>query len=291
MPHHDRNQAFWRSELERGRMGANTDRERLGSPREERDQRSWDQDAAAAWERDPRRHWRDRREQLDDERSARDRSGSDDARNKRLMHWDSLNQGSDYYGTGIHHGAYSTQPGARASGRELWEPGEFGDDRVRRWTEPRDEDAYRTSGDYDVYGRSRYGAQSGYARDFGRAQGTQRGFGQDFRERFAEERYGREPDYGYGFGQSPYKSEAGRFRGIGPKGYERSDERLREIICERLTDEPSVDASEVSLEVKDKVVTLSGFVSDRRTKYEIEDLVEHCGGVKDIDNQLRVKRG
>jgi osmotically-inducible protein OsmY len=77
------------------------------------------------------------------------------------------------------------------------------------------------------------------------------------------------------------------FRGRGPKGYERSDARVREIICERLTDDPRIDASDVSVEVTQKVVRLSGSVDDRRTKYAIEDLIERCG-VKDIDNQLRV---
>ena len=286
MPQHDRNHTFRGSGPERGRMRA--EREPFGARHQERDHPSREQDAETAWTRDPPR---DRREQFDEHHSARDRGGFDDPRNKRLMHWDDLNRGGDYFGTGIHHGAYSTQPGARASGGELWQPGEPRDDRIRRWGEPRDEDAYRTSGDYDTYGRSRYGAQSGYGRDYGGVRSHERGFGQDFRERFAEERYGREPDYGYGFEQSPFKRETGRFRGVGPKGYERTDERLREIICERLTDEPSVDASEVSLEVKDKVVKLSGFVSDRRTKYEIEDLVERVGGIKDIDNQVRVKRG
>ena len=78
------------------------------------------------------------------------------------------------------------------------------------------------------------------------------------------------------------------FRGRGPKGYERSDARLREIICERLTDDPRIDASDVSVEVTQKVVRLTGSVDDRRTKYAIEDLIERCG-VKDIDNQLRVQ--
>ncbi len=78
------------------------------------------------------------------------------------------------------------------------------------------------------------------------------------------------------------------FRGRGPKGYERLDARLREIICERLTDDPRIDASDVSVEVTQTVVRLNGSVDDRRTKYAIEDLIERCG-VKDIDNQLRVQ--
>lgn len=79
------------------------------------------------------------------------------------------------------------------------------------------------------------------------------------------------------------------FRGRGPKGYERSDERLKEMICERLTDDPRIDASEVNVEVTQKVVKLTGTVDDRRAKYQVEELIERCGGVKDIDNQLRVQ--
>jgi hypothetical protein len=79
------------------------------------------------------------------------------------------------------------------------------------------------------------------------------------------------------------------YRGRGPKGYERSDERLREMICERLTDDPAIDASEVTVEVTNQVVKLSGTVEERRMKYLVEDVIEQVGGVRDIDNQLRVQ--
>ena len=35
----------------------------------------------------------------------------------------------------------------------------------------------------------------------------------------------------------------GAHRGRGPKGYRRSDERIREDVCERLTEDPFIDAS------------------------------------------------
>lgn len=82
--------------------------------------------------------------------------------------------------------------------------------------------------------------------------------------------------------------ETPSYRGRGPKGYERSDQRLKEIICDRLTDDPRIDASDVSVDVQQRIVRLTGTVSERRTKYAIEDLIERCAGVKDIDNQLRV---
>jgi osmotically-inducible protein OsmY len=78
-------------------------------------------------------------------------------------------------------------------------------------------------------------------------------------------------------------------RGLGPKGYQRSDERLLETICERLTDNPRIDASDIEVAVKDQTATLRGCVADRRTKYEVEDLVEACG-VREIQNQLRVNQ-
>lgn len=97
--------------------------------------------------------------------------------------------------------------------------------------------------------------------------------------------YGRESVGDYG---SERHAQQPSHRGRGPKGYERSDERMRELICERLTDDPYIDASEVAVEVNGKVVKLTGSVEDRRMKYLIEDVIEQCGGVRDIDNQLRV---
>ena len=94
--------------------------------------------------------------------------------------------------------------------------------------------------------------------------------------------------YGTGLAYVPPQYEATSHRGRGPRGYERSDDRLREIICERLTDDPYIDASDVSIEVASRKVKLTGTVSDRRTKYEIEELIERSANVRDIDNQLKV---
>jgi hypothetical protein len=108
---------------------------------------------------------------------------------------------------------------------------------------------------------------------------------------YDETRTGKAGRESYDRGVSEYGPAPGTqsFRGRGPRGYRRSDERLKELICERLTDDPRIDASDVSIEVKDQVVEISGAVDNRRTKYEIEEIVESFGGVQDIDNRLRVR--
>lgn len=78
-------------------------------------------------------------------------------------------------------------------------------------------------------------------------------------------------------------------RGKGPRGYERTDDRLKEVICERLSDDPDIDASEITVNVSGGNVKLTGTVNSRADKYQVEELIEQCGGVKDIDNQLRTQ--
>lgn len=75
----------------------------------------------------------------------------------------------------------------------------------------------------------------------------------------------------------------------GPKNYARSDERLRELICERLLQEQMVDVSNVSVEVKDGCVTLEGTVPERQMRHVIEDTVDCCWGVQDIENHIGIQ--
>ena len=57
-----------------------------------------------------------------------------------------------------------------------------------------------------------------------------------------------------------------------------------------LTDDDDIDASHIEVQVKNGEVTLTGHVSDRRTKRMAEDLIERAAGVKDITNNLRVQK-
>jgi BON domain-containing protein len=79
-----------------------------------------------------------------------------------------------------------------------------------------------------------------------------------------------------------------RQRSRGPKGYQRSDERLKEDISERLMEAYDIDSSEVTVEVSGAKVTLEGSVPSRHMKHAIEDLVDACPGVQDIENRVRV---
>jgi hypothetical protein len=81
------------------------------------------------------------------------------------------------------------------------------------------------------------------------------------------------------------------FAGRGPKGYRRPDDRIREDVCDRMTDDPMLDASEVSVEVRGGEVMLTGWVTSRDQNRRAEDIVHIVSGVKDVTNQLRVMRG
>ena len=83
--------------------------------------------------------------------------------------------------------------------------------------------------------------------------------------------------------------KVGRFFGVGPKGYRRSDERIHEDVCETLQRHHEIDASEVEVTVKSGVVKLSGTVDERRTRRMIEDVIDHIPGIQDIENHLRTK--
>jgi hypothetical protein len=101
--------------------------------------------------------------------------------------------------------------------------------------------------------------------------------------------YGRQPFATYSYGQGGY-SRYGAARGRAPKGYRRSDSRIREDVCERLM-QSEIDVSDVSVDVHEGIVTLEGTVPVRPMKYAIEDIVERCLGVSDIENHLRTSSG
>jgi osmotically-inducible protein OsmY len=80
----------------------------------------------------------------------------------------------------------------------------------------------------------------------------------------------------------------GEHSGRGPKGYTRSDDRIKEDVCDRLTEDPSIDASDIDVSVTKCEVILSGTVEDRQAKRRAEDCAENVSGVRNVQNNLRV---
>jgi osmotically-inducible protein OsmY len=153
-------------------------------------------------------------------------------------------------------------------------------------------------GDYD-YERYEYGASSrepyyrrdyegGYREPYSRGQrrrgGEDRGFleraGDEIKSWFGDE----EAERRRRMDEMRRGSKAGR----GPRGYQRSDERIREDVNDRLTEDWYVDASDIEVSVNNGTVMLSGRVDSRDEKRRAEDIVESVTGVKDVSNQLSV---
>lgn len=78
------------------------------------------------------------------------------------------------------------------------------------------------------------------------------------------------------------------FRGKGPRNYSRSDDRIREDVNDRLSDDPWLDASEIEVTVNSAEIILSGTVNERSEKRRAEDLAESVSGVKHVENRIRV---
>ncbi len=80
--------------------------------------------------------------------------------------------------------------------------------------------------------------------------------------------------------------ERGPYRGLGPKGYSRSDERIREDICDELTRRSDIDPSRLTVRVENGDVTLEGTVRDLGTRRVVDEVASRCVGVNQVHNQL-----
>lgn len=96
---------------------------------------------------------------------------------------------------------------------------------------------------------------------------------------------------GFGYaGQGGYGQDLrmGGYAGVGPTDRWRSDERIQEILHERLTGADTIDASAVIAAVTDGKVTLNGWVPERWMKHDAEELAHGIAGVVDVVNHVRV---
>jgi len=80
----------------------------------------------------------------------------------------------------------------------------------------------------------------------------------------------------------------GNNRGKGPRGYQRSEDRIKEDIHDRLSDDSYLDASDIEVSIENNNVVLSGKVESRTAKRRAEDIAESVSGVTNVENRLRV---
>lgn len=168
----------------------------------------------------------------------------------------------------------------------------FRDEEARRGRDDRERDA-RWGGSVRGWGSSREeDVDREWARQWGYVDRGEQRAGQD---RWREPRSGWGDPSGWGaergWQSRPGASVAGPHVGRGPRGYQRSDERIREDICDLLCEHGYLDASGVEVTVLNGEVTLVGVVPDRPQKRLAEDAVEQVSGVRDVHNQLRVSPG
>jgi hypothetical protein len=213
------------------------------------------------------------------------------------------NYPGSYYGTG------NPNEGSGSSG---WNPSGQGASNRWREQERQYEQSGRSDAERSAYGRGTYREQA-WLRD----PNTGHLHGYEYSGRF-EPRYGQFDDLrsdrsGSSWGTQRGRNESsdpwrpmgqfgaeqqraqsyrgmGGYYGKGPKGYVRSDDRIREDVCDRLSDDDIVDASDISVQVKDGEVTLEGSVTDRHMKHRAEDIIEEVSGVRDVNNKLRTKK-
>jgi hypothetical protein len=81
--------------------------------------------------------------------------------------------------------------------------------------------------------------------------------------------------------------QSGPFRGFGPRTYRKSDVRLHEDVCEALTEDAQLDASNIEVQVADGVVTLTGTVNSSEARRHAEEIAAHCVGAIDVRNRIK----
>lgn len=198
-----------------------------------------------------------------------------------------------------HQGGYQGGGGYASRQRDYGEEGRFrgsqrassggeyvGNRAPEYWPQRYDPESYIDEGYGENRGMSDWRTEEGL---FGESR-NRGALDSDYRRHYGTGEYGSgSSSYGrrgaFGSGSQPYRGE---HAGKGPKGYRRSDDRIREDVCDLLTDDPRLDASGFEVAVKECEVTLSGTVASRRDKRLAEELAENVPGVRDVHNTLRV---
>lgn len=150
----------------------------------------------------------------------------------------------------------------------------------------RESDSWDTGRDASTSGRSFYNNNSG---TYG-MNSSQSGA-----RNFDNNRYGNSSYDNYSnnsFAQNDFRNSSDRSGhfGKGPKGWKRSDERIKEEVCEVLFRDQHLDATNIEVSVQDGNVTLSGTIDSRFGKRHAEECIEHLSGVEDIRNEIKISK-
>lgn len=162
----------------------------------------------------------------------------------------------------------------------------------RRYSSPFDRNDYGRSSNYFDSNDSRYDHKfdnNDYRKDFQSDDAINEGWQKSLSRSHSRINSSWQDDSDLELELSPSLS-TNSFVGKGPKGYRRSDDRIKEEVCEALERTPYLDASDIEVDVKDGCVTLSGTVSSRQYKRSAEYIIEKIRGVDDIDNEIKVKK-
>jgi hypothetical protein len=237
-------------------------------------------------------------------------------RNQRVAQYGDQGYGEDYEQRGI--GWQNRQDDDRRPfGQGMgWEQGpsrahdvrherQFSDRRSGPYESDRGSFERRSMRSQEGYGRGgsdwEQGSGGGY---WGQGAGGGQGIGGSgsWRQEQSRDWGGQMGSQGYGHGPSQHGGSsdrgysaagswmAGPHSGRGPQGYQRSDARIEEDICEHLTHHGMLDASGIQVQVEGGEVTLTGTVESRQAKRLAEDILDGISGIRDIHNQLRVQR-
>ena len=86
-----------------------------------------------------------------------------------------------------------------------------------------------------------------------------------------------------------YNRWTGPYAGVGPAGYQRSDNTISYDLHQRLTQHGQLDARNIRCRVQDGEVTLEGNIPSRAQKRLAQDLADSVPGVQDVHNHLKIQ--
>ena len=90
-------------------------------------------------------------------------------------------------------------------------------------------------------------------------------------------------------GGSVWQRLKDKLTGKSPKNWSRADAQIKEDVSDALTYRGDLDASDIEVAVHAAEVTLTGTVTDRRSKRIAEEVAEGVRGVRDVHNRLTIR--